>query len=40
MNHPQKSVGFILGNAGICFLFSAPTKRWGLPKRIPAEAVE
>lgn len=26
MDHPQKSVGFILGNTGICFPFSPATK--------------
>ena len=31
------SVGFILGNAGICSPFSSATKRWRSPKGIPAD---
>ena len=33
----DESVGFILGNAGICFPFSPATKRWRSPKGIPAD---
>ena len=36
----DESVGFILGNAGICFPFSSATKRWRSPKGIPADGTE